>query len=124
MPALLGKARVRMQLPFAAGDASEPEPDVAMVSAATPRQRHPDTALLVIEVADTSLSVDLGRKARIYAYSGVPEYWVIDLTEALAYVHADPGPHGYGAVDRVAAGAGIEAAGLGVTVRLGDLLAT
>lgn len=77
VPALLGKARVRVQLPFAAGDASEPEPDVAVVSAATTRHRHPDSALLVIEVAEISLSVDLGRKARIYAQARVTEYWVI-----------------------------------------------
>jgi len=64
VPALLGKARVRVQLPFAAGDASEPEPDVAVVSAATTRHRHPDSALLVIEVADIScLSTSGGRRA-------------------------------------------------------------
>ena len=35
--------------------------------------------LLVVEVADTSLSHDLGKKLRLYARSGIPEYWVADV---------------------------------------------
>lgn len=38
----------------------------------------PRTALLAVEVADSSLRWDLGRKALIYAQFGVPELWVID----------------------------------------------
>lgn len=34
---------------------------------------------LVVEVADTTLDEDLGRKRQVYATGGVPEYWVVDL---------------------------------------------
>ena len=34
---------------------------------------------LVIEVSDTTIEDDLGRKRRVYAEGGVPEYWVVDL---------------------------------------------
>ena len=35
---------------------------------------------LVVEVSDTTLDDDLGRKRRVYAAGGVPEYWVADLS--------------------------------------------
>ena len=34
---------------------------------------------LVVEVSDTTLEDDLGRKRQVYAAGEVPEYWVIDL---------------------------------------------
>lgn len=34
---------------------------------------------LLVEVADSSLRHDLGRKLRLYARAGVPEYWVADV---------------------------------------------
>jgi Uma2 family endonuclease len=94
------EVRVRIQLPFAAGELSEPEPDVALVPADEPRGQHPESALLVIEVADSSLALDLGRKARIYADAGVPRYWVIDLRGNVVHVHTDPEPGGYRTVER------------------------
>lgn len=44
-----------------------------------PQVRGP-TALLVIEIADTSLSYDLEVKAPLYVVAGIPEYWVIDAS--------------------------------------------
>ncbi len=38
-----------------------------------------ETIRLAIEVADSSLRYDLGKKARLYARTGVPEYWVADV---------------------------------------------
>jgi hypothetical protein len=35
-------------------------------------------------------------KADLYARVGVPEYWVIDLTESRALLHANPSPDGSG----------------------------
>ncbi|MEL6289340.1 MAG: Uma2 family endonuclease [Pseudomonadota bacterium] len=52
-------------------------------------------ALLVIEIATTSLAVDLGRKAKIYAAGGAPEFWVIDTAKLLIHVHRDPTADGY-----------------------------
>lgn len=64
---------VRVQMPIAASDDSEPEPDFAIVEAATePGSDHPTTASLIIEVADSSQKLDLGPKARLYAACRVP----------------------------------------------------
>ena len=117
MPALAGRARVRVQLPFAAGDLSEPEPDVAIVSHDVPRDHHPDSALLVIEVADTSLALDLGRKARIYAAAGIAEYWVIDTQREAIHVHTKPTDNGYAHVDVRGADEPVEALGTSMTLR-------
>jgi Uma2 family endonuclease len=56
---------------------------------------NPATALLVIEVADSTLWFDLGRKARIYATFGVRELWVINAETLLTRVHREPGLDGY-----------------------------
>jgi Uma2 family endonuclease len=117
MPSLVGRARVRVQLPLAAGEHSEPEPDVAIVPADEPRDRHPQRALLVIEVADTSLALDLVRKARIYAAAGVPEYWVIDVARDVVHVHTQPGADGYATVTKRGADEPLDACGVRLTLR-------
>ena len=73
--------RVRVQGPLAAGDDSEPEPDVAVVAGGARdfRDGHPTTALLVVEVSDDSLRHDRTVKQRLYARCGVPEYWILAL---------------------------------------------
>ena len=85
---------VRPQLPLTLGDESEPEPDLAVVRAAEARSRtrHPGTALLVIEVAGESLRLDRQSKAALYARSGIPEYWIVNLADARVEVHRDPDP--------------------------------
>lgn len=87
---LAGRASIRIQSPFAAGVLSEPEPDLAVVPLGSYDQEHPDQAYLIIEVAESSLSVDRGRKARIYAASGVPEYWIVDLAGRRLEMHLEP----------------------------------
>ena len=47
--------------------------------------------LLVVEIADSSLGYDRGRKAKVYASFGVRELWVIDAVKRLTYVYLDPG---------------------------------
>jgi Uma2 family endonuclease len=49
-----------------------------------------DTALLVVESADSSLGKDLGVKARVYATFGVREYWVINARDKSTRVHRSP----------------------------------
>ena len=58
-------------------DDSEPEPDAAIVPAGDYDHAHPTTALLVIEIADSSLARDR-RKAGLYAAAGIPECWIVD----------------------------------------------
>jgi Uma2 family endonuclease len=94
--AIGARALVRMQLPFVAGSMSVPEPDVAIV----PRRPsdydavHPDTAWLVVEVADTSLLADRLTKAAIYAAAGVGEYWIVNLRDEQVEVFRDPDREG------------------------------
>jgi Uma2 family endonuclease len=88
---------VRVQMPLALGDDSEPEPDVAVVLG-SPREylaEHPRTALLVVEVADASLRHDRGRKLPLYARCGIPEAVLIDLPRQAVEVHREPTPEGY-----------------------------
>lgn len=87
--------RLRVQSAFAASDGSQPEPDLALVEKRDYRGRHPDRARLIIEVADSSLERDRSIKARIYAQSGVPEYWVVDVVGARVLVFRTPGRDGY-----------------------------
>ena len=86
------RVHVRSQLPLALDAASEPEPDVAVV-AGSPRDyrdAHPSTALLIVEVADTSLEFDRTTKASLYARAGIPDYWLVNLVDARVEVHRNP----------------------------------
>lgn len=61
---------------------SEPQPDLALLDPSYLQQRrHPEPAdaLLVIEVAESSLAFDRSIKADLYARSGVRECWVVDV---------------------------------------------
>lgn len=89
------RAGVRVQLPLALADDSEPGPDVAIVEAREYRDEHPQTALLVIEVADSSLRFDREFKAPAYAEAGIPEYWLVDVQKKTIEIHRDPGEVGY-----------------------------
>jgi len=78
-------------------------PDILVhpASLKTPDVRGAD-ALLVIEVADTSLRYDLNTKAPIYATHGVREYWVINAGTLITMVHKEPSDQTYGFVQEVA----------------------
>lgn len=88
---------VRHQLPFALDRVSEPEPDVAVVNGSIRdyADRHPSQALLIVEVSDSTLSYDRGRKLTAYARNEVPEYWLLDLTAAKLEVYRDPTSESY-----------------------------
>jgi Uma2 family endonuclease len=59
---------------------SAPEPDIALASEPMGQGMIPLASLsLVVEVADTSLDQDLGRKVGMYARHQVTEYWVADV---------------------------------------------
>lgn len=115
---------VRVQLPLAAADDSEPEPDFAVVPAASgPGTDHPLTALLVIEVADSSRKLDLGPKARLYAACRVPEYWVVDLQAETLVVHRSPKQGRYTSVRRHPRGRRVSSTALpSVSLQLSEIL--
>jgi Uma2 family endonuclease len=90
VPPLVGRADVRVQLPFAAGALSMPEPDLAIVAHGNYMNAHPSQAFLIIEVADSSLKLDQQEKAELYARAGIPEYWIVNLADGIIERHSEP----------------------------------
>ena len=83
---------IEAQLPIALDEESEPEPDVAVV-AGGPRDylaSHPTRPALVVEIALSSLALDRGEKASIYARAGVADYWIVNLVDNLLEVYREP----------------------------------
>lgn len=82
---------VRPQMPLHLGRRSAPEPDLAVVPG-SPRDYadHPTDAVLVVEVSDTTLAYDRGRKAVLYAAAAIPEYWIVNLVDRTLVVHRQP----------------------------------
>lgn len=70
---------------------SEPEPDVSLVCGSDPEFdfAHPRTAVLVIEVAVTSASLDRAN-APLYAENGVEEYWIVLVKRKEIEVYRNP----------------------------------
>ena len=92
---------LRNQQSFDVGTENDPGPDLAIVpgsirdyTASAPKQ-----ALVIVEVAASSLFEDTTTKAELYATAGVPDYWVIDLEHRQLIVFRDPQslPAGLGA---------------------------
>jgi Uma2 family endonuclease len=85
---------VRAQGPIALDAESEPEPDVAVVpgTARDYREGHPTHAVLVVEVAESSLRRDREDKGGLYARAGIADYWIVNLVDRVVEVHREPGP--------------------------------
>ncbi|MES1246040.1 MAG: Uma2 family endonuclease [Acidobacteriota bacterium] len=83
---------LRQQMPLALGSDSLPEADLAVVPADPDdyAEAHPDRALLVAEVSQTSLRFDRETKQRVYALAGIPEYWILNLTSGSLEVYREP----------------------------------
>jgi Uma2 family endonuclease len=90
---LSGRAIVSVQNPIVLNDFSEPEPDIAVLRRRDDfyAESHPTAAdaLLVIEIADTSVEYDHDIKLPAYARSAVPEVWIVDIPGETVAVHAD-----------------------------------
>ena len=82
---------VRVQSPLAFGE-SEPMPDLAVVKGkpADYKHAHPTHAVLVIEVAHSSLPYDRTVKTSLYAKAGIPEYWIVDIEHRQLEVYREP----------------------------------
>ncbi len=85
---------IRPQLPLSLASRSEPEPDIAVVAGTADDYRygHPNSALLVVEVSDSTLAYDRTGKAGLYAAAGIPEYWISNLPDHQLEVHRHPQP--------------------------------
>ena len=95
---------VRIQSAFAASDGSQPEPDASVVDAGDYDDAHPSSAWLIVEVSETSLQRDRAVKSAIYARSGVPEYWIVNLIDRAIEVATDPLGDRYGSMKTVRRG--------------------
>jgi Uma2 family endonuclease len=83
---------IEAQLPVSLDEESEPEPDVT-VAVGGPRDylaSHPSRPALLVEIALTSLALDRGEKASLYARAGVQDYWVVNLVDNVLEVYRDP----------------------------------
>jgi Uma2 family endonuclease len=72
------------------------EPDVVIYPRASGiRGLSANTVLLVVEIADSSLHYDTGRKATLYASFGIRELWVVDAVRLTTRVFREPAADGY-----------------------------
>jgi Uma2 family endonuclease len=82
-----------------------PSPDFYVIARSSPLKPVDSGAVaLVVEIADTSLGYDLGRKASVYARYDLPEYWVVDVHARVTHVLTLPENGTYRDVARVAFG--------------------
>jgi Uma2 family endonuclease len=82
----------------------------------------PETARLVVEIADSSLAYDLGLKASVYARFGIVELWVLNAVTLQARIHRDPTPTGYRTIADLPPTSALEPlAGTALAVTLVDL---
>ena len=79
------------------GEDSEPEPDLAVVTGQPLEYvtHHPTIALLVVEIAETSLLYDRSTKAQLYAEHLIPEYWIVNIPDRQVEVFRSPSKSGY-----------------------------
>ena len=83
---------VRSQLPLYVETSSDPEPDIAVVAGdiRDNMDEHPASALLIVEVADSSLQYDRVTKASVYAKAQIADYWIVNLVEGIVEVYRSP----------------------------------
>lgn len=122
---------VRVAKPLVLGRSTDPEPDVAVLPGKPgDYTSHPTTAVLVVEVSDSSLRYDTTVKVSLYAAGGIAEYWVLDVTGRQLLVFRDPRPdstasHGHAYATQLALSPTDTVAPLAVpnvTVAVADLL--
>jgi Uma2 family endonuclease len=104
-------AIVRVQGSLRLDRYNQPQPDVVLLR---PKDdfyatKHPGPAdiLLIVEVAQSSLEYDKTIKARIYARTGVVEYWVADIDQDCVLVYSDPSVNGYRSLHQLLRGESI-----------------
>ncbi len=75
---------------------SEPEPDATVLRGDDvvydTRLPEPSDTGIVIEVADSSLRTDRREKGWLYAQSGIPVYWIVNVADSQIEVYTDPDP--------------------------------
>jgi len=92
------------QNPIILSDHSEPQPDIAILkwrddfyAEALPT---PDDILLIIEVADSTISYDRDVKMPLHAANGIPEMWLFDVNQQIIEGYSQPSASGYKRIQR------------------------
>ena len=104
-------------------DNSMPQPDI-FVAAELPDEGPVPAGdvLLVVEIADTSLDLDLKSKAAAYVGAAIPEYWVADVNGRVIHQLWAPAGEAYAQRREVAFGVAVEAVTVaGLRVETGGL---
>jgi len=100
---LIGRMKLLVQGTVNLGDGQIFDPDFALLRIRNEgyAQRHAEPAdiLLIIEVADTSLQKDRQVKQRVYARSGIADYWIADLDRKAMIVHREPEGEAYNRIE-------------------------
>jgi Uma2 family endonuclease len=90
---LRGIAKVYEAHPITLSD-SELEPDVAIVKLPVSnyhsRHPYPEDIYWLIEIANTTLNIDLKEKQQVYARAKITEYWVINLIAKKIIIFRQP----------------------------------
>jgi|SRR5579883_1051558 len=75
-------------------DISDPEPDGAVIRGVISDYDARDVIAadfgIVIEVSDSTLELDRNTKGRLYARSGIPVYWIINVDDRQIEVYTNP----------------------------------
>ena len=91
VPILPDNLRLAPDATLSLAPTEAPDPDIYIFPTGLQLRLTPGPELrLIIEIADSSLTHDLRRKADKYASNGVPEYWVIDIRGRRTFVHLQP----------------------------------
>ncbi|MBX9627889.1 MAG: Uma2 family endonuclease [Gemmataceae bacterium] len=71
-----------------------PDPDLAVIvgDPDNPTDDNPSTALLVVEVSDSTLSYDRNAKASMYAAAAIADYWIVNVPGGQLEIRRDPQP--------------------------------
>jgi len=107
---------------------SEPEPDALALTLSfldlEPGERPgPDQLRLVVKVSSSTLSVDRTTKARLYARSGIVEYWILDVEGRRIIMHRNPIDGAYRSIEIYSEHESVSTlAALDRTIRVADFL--
>jgi Uma2 family endonuclease len=88
-----GRARVRSQNPLYIEEFDLPQPDIALLDPKrdySKRHPRPEDTYLVVEISDSTLAYDRGKKLRRYALALIREVWIINLKDRHTEVYRDP----------------------------------
>jgi Uma2 family endonuclease len=96
MRRIMSNIEIAQETTFRLNNSGFLEPDFVFFSGTTKlKDLNPSNALLAVEVSDTTLRYDTGRKAKLYASHGVVELWAIDVETLQTHIFTKPSDDGY-----------------------------